>query len=339
MANDAGNRKIILRRRPSGLLAPDDLKWVTETVPAANDGEAIVKTAMLAMDPVSRLMLGADIGIMPPIPLGAAIRGFGAGHVVASRCPELPVGSRVTGFFEWADYQRLRPGTHTHLLPDPVGYIQALNLHGHTAHAAYFGMIEVGAVAAGETVMVTGAAGAVGSIAAQIARIQGARVVGLAGTAEKCAWLRSDLRLDAAINYRDDDVDAALRTVAPQGINLVFDNVGGPLLNTLIGHLVPGARVVLCGATSQYLNENPFALAYDPRLLEARNATAKRFNAMDYARHFASAFAQMAQWEKEGRLHVAREVVTGLEQAPAALNRLFEGTSRGRLLVELGGVD
>lgn len=335
MMNQASNRSIVLNRRPVGMLAPEDHAIVVRPLAPLGDGDAVVETALLAMDPVTRVMLGADIKVMPPIALGQAIRGFGVGRVVESRNAAFPVGARVSGFFEWADYQNVGTTPGAHLLPDGVGFVDALNLYGHTAHAAYFGMIEVGRVAAGDTVVVTGASGAVGSIAAQIARIRGARVIGTAGAAAKRAWLTGTLGLAAALDYRAEDMDAELARLAPGGIDVVFDNVGGTLLDTLVGHMAPGGRIALCGAMAQYLGDDPLASTHDEAALAARGATASRFNAMDYAPQFASASAEMAQWAREGRLHVETRMVEGLEQAPAALNSLFAGGGEGRLLVDV----
>jgi len=338
MSEAKPNRRILLRQRPIDLLSSDDYEITIQPPAPVDEGDALIETALLAMDPVTRVMLGADIKVMPPIPLGEAIRGFGVGQVVESRHAGFPVGARVMGFFEWADYQCVRTVPRIALLPDDVSFIQALNLYGHTAHAAYFGMIEVGKVAKGDVVVVTGAAGAVGSIAAQIARIKGARVIGTAGTSEKRAWLTDVIGLDAALDYRAGNIDDELTRLTPDGVDLIFDNVGGALLDRLIGHLAPGGRVVLCGAIAQYLDSDPLASTVDVAAIIERGGTASRFNAMDYATQFGDAFAQMMGWEQQGQLKVAVKLIADLEQAPAALNSLFRDRSQGRLLVDLSGM-
>jgi NADPH-dependent curcumin reductase CurA len=329
------NRRILLQRRPAGMLAAQDHVIVAAPLAPLDEGDARIETAFLAMDPVTRVMLGADIAVMPPIALGAAIRGFGVGEVVETRHPDYPLGARVAGFFEWADYQNLATTPRAQVLPEGVGPIDALTLYGHTAHAAYFGMIEVARVARGDIVVVTGASGAVGSVAAQIARIKGARVIGTAGTAAKRAWLTDRLGLAAALDYRRTDLGAELARLAPGGIDEVFDNVGGRLLDVLAGHMAPGGRIALCGAMAQYLEDDPLAATLDQAALKARGASAARFNAMDYAASFAMASAEMTRWASVGWLHVATRIVPGLEQAPAALNSLFSDGGEGRLLIDV----
>lgn len=335
MIAERTNRRIILRRRPEGAIATVDYAVTAEPVAPTIDGDALIATRLLAMDPVTRVMLGADIGVMPPIALGAAIRGFGVGEVIETSSGDYPVGAQVCGFFEWADYQSIRTTPRAALVPDGVSPVEALNLYGHTAHAAYFGMLEVGKVSAGEVVVVTGAAGSVGSIAAQIARIMRARVFGTAGSAEKRNWLVDKLRLSGAIDYREPLLGAQLSKLLPGGIDCIFDNTGGPLLDVLIGHLRHGGRVVQCGAVAHYQGPSPLSSTHDQAMLAARGAVLLRFNAMNYGPRLMQASAEMAGWKRAGLLHVETRIITGLEAAPSALNSLFAGKNRGRLLVEI----
>lgn len=335
MVTERTNRRILLRRRPDGAIAPADYAIAAEPIALSVDGDALIATRLLAIDPVTRVMLGADIGMMPPIAVGAAIRGFGVGEVIETSSRDYPIGAQVCGFFEWADFQSIRATPHAALVPDGVSAAEALNLYGHTAHAAYFGMIEVGKVSAGETVVVTGAAGSVGSIAAQIARIIGARVFGTAGSDEKRRWLVQELGLAGAIDYHNPLLDVQLDRLLPDGIDCIFDNVGGPLLDLLIGHLRHGGRVVQCGTVAQYEGPSPLSCTHDQAMLAARGAVLLRFNAMNYGPRLMQASAEMAGWERAGLLHVATRIITGLEAAPTALNSLFAGGNRGRLLVEI----
>jgi NADPH-dependent curcumin reductase CurA len=331
------NHRILIRQRPNGALADEDLEHVTEPLPTLADGEALVRTCLLAMDPVTRVMLSADIGVMPPIPLGAAVRGFGAGEVIASRRHDLPQGAKVSGLFEWSDYQhigsRVALGKHFTRLAEDVAFEDALNLYGHTAHAAFFGMINVGAVTAGESVVITGAAGAVGSVAGQIAKVKGAKVIGIAGGAEKCRWLIDELGFDATVDYKSEDVGRAVRRLCQEGIDVLFDNIGGPMRGTLIAQLAHRGRVVLCGSTSQYLGADPLSAPFDVETVRSRSGTAARFNAMDYASRFEEATDKMLAWRRSGDLQFPCQVLDGLNNAPHALNSLFEGKNRGRLLV------
>lgn len=331
------NRRVVLRRQPVGILAPGDTELVTEAVPEIAAGQALVQTVLLAMDPVTRIILGHDIGLVPPVKLGEPLRGFGSGVVVASRSKDFPQGARVAGFFEWSDFQVVAKGARIQVLPEDVPLDAALNLYGHTAMAAYFGLLDVGKPEAGQTVLVSGAAGAVGSVAGQIAALKGCRVIGIAGGPDKCRWIVDELGFDAAIDHRDERVSERLKALCPTGVDLFFDNVGGVLLDTVLGHLAARGRVVVCGASSQYI------ATATPDILRAASERAPgelsmtSFNAMDYAARFPMAAREMRSWETEGRLKLHQMMLVGLEQAPEGLNMLFTGASKGRVLVSVRG--
>jgi NADPH-dependent curcumin reductase len=327
------NRRVVLRRQPAGTLASEDTELVTEAVPEVGDGQALVRTALLAMDPVTRLILAHDIGLVPPVKLGEPLRGFGSGIVVASRNVDFPLGARVAGFFEWSDFQVVVKGARMQVLPEDIPLDAALNVCGHTAMAAYFGLLDVGRPEAGQTVLVSGAAGAVGSVAGQIAAIKGCRVIGIAGGPGKCRWIVDDLGFHGAIDHRNERVGDRLKTLCPTGVDLFFDNVGGALLNTVLPHLAAQGRIVTCGASSQYTGNTPPDILARERV--AGEVPMTSFNAMDYAARFPEAAREMRAWEAEGRLKLHQMMLSGLEQAPRGLNMLFTGESMGRVLVSV----
>jgi hypothetical protein len=327
----AANRRILLRRRPARLLADGDTELVTGRVPQVAAGEALLQARLLAMDPVTRTIIDHDIGIVPSIRPGEAMRGFVSGIVVQSRNTAMPAGAKVAGFLEWADFQIVTSGGRTQVLAPDISLDAALNLYGHTAMAAYFGMLDIGKVMARETVVVSGAAGAVGSVAGQIARLQGASVVGIAGGPEKCRWLTQTLGFNAAIDYKHEDPDERLALLCEDGVDLFFDNVGGKLLQAVSKHMSKDGRVVRCGASAEYLAG---MLARDQG--SVAEVAVRRFNAMDYAPHFAGAAEEMLRWSDSGRLVFQQTILEGLEQAPRALNMLFDGSSMGRVLVSTG---
>lgn len=326
----ATNRKIVLRRRPGQLVAAEDTAIVSAQIPPLADGQALIRTELLAMDPVTRVIINEDIGLVPPIALGEPLRSFGGGIVVSSRAPDLPIGARVTDFFEWAEWQIISKGPRTNILPAAASLESGLNIYGHTAMAAYFGMLEIGKPLAGETVVISGAAGAVGSVAGQIARIAGARVIGITGGKQKCRWLMESLGFDGAVDYKDSTWPDELKQLTPTGIDLFFDNVGGAILDSVLVEINPKGRVVACGASSQYASTKPLAAPSNPN-----NIAILRFNAMDFTPRFAEATERMFAWEHAGVLKFPYSVIEGLERAPDALNMLFDGRSRGRVLVKI----
>src|SRR5512144_492547 len=250
---DPVNRQWLLARRPLGLVQTEDFRWAEAPVPEPAEGEVLVRNLYLSCDPTQRGWMAADT-YLPKVKIGDVMRSFAAGQVVKSRNPAFPVGQMLQGLFGWQDYVVAGPGAPASPVPIPAGVpietgLSALGLTGITA---YFGLLEIGRPRAGETVVVSGAAGATGSAVAQLARIQGCRAVGIAGGAEKCRYLTEELGLDAAIDYKAEDVAARLRETCPDGVDVFFDNVGGPILDAALGRLARGGRVVLCGAIAGY---------------------------------------------------------------------------------------
>ncbi len=304
-------------------------------VPEPGPGEALVAVRYLSIDPTIRGWMNDAPGYLPPIGLGDVIRSVGAGEVIASSSDRYRVGDIVAGLTGWQDFVLADEGAHTmQVLPAGTPPPLALGVLGGTGMTAYFGMLEVGGLRAGDTVVVSGAAGAVGSVAGQIARLSGAgRVVGIAGTTEKCAWLVDELGFDAAIDYRRDDVAARLRETCPDGIDLYFDNVGGEILDACLGRLALRGRVVLCGAISRYNDAGPGPGPANYINLLVRRGRMEGFIILDWFHRFAEAQPVLAAWIAEGRLKHSEHIVEGLDRAPEALNMLFTGANTGKLLV------
>lgn len=328
-------RRILLAARPHGLvdgtvLTVDD----QATVPEPGDGQALVKVTHLSIDPTIRTWMDDAPGYLPPIGIGDVVRSGGIGEVVASRSDVLPVGSTVFGMLGWQEYA-VADGADGSMTVVPPGLDPAvvLGVLGVTGMTAYFGIKDIGRPRAGDTVVVSGAAGATGSVAGQLARIEGAgRVVGIAGSPDKCAWLVDELGFDDAINYRTDDVGARLRDTCPDGIDVYFDNVGGDILDACLANLAMRARVVLCGAISQYNEDRPVGPRNYLQLIVKR-ARMEGFLILDYLDRFPEAQLEMAGWVLEGRIHHREHVVDGLEHAGEALNLLFSGGNTGKVVV------
>ena len=331
-------RRILLARRPQGQPVTQDFEWVEEAVPALSEGQLLVRNIYLSIDPAIRGWMAEGASYIAPIALGEVIRSGSIAEVVASEHPEWRPGQILIGLTGWEDYSVLGPQVVGRSLQAdlPLALASNLGVLGGCGLAAYFGLLEVGKPQAGETVVVSAAAGGVGSIAGQIARVKGCRVVGIAGSDAKCAWIVEQCGFDAAINYKREDVSAALRQHCPKGVDIYFDNVGGAILDAVLARIRVRARVVLCGAIAQI---NAETLPPGPRHyihLLARRARMEGFVTLDYADQWAAASAQLAQWVLEGAIHHREHIVEGLERAPEALGYLFDGSHWGKLIVQVG---
>ena len=256
--------------------------------------------------------------------------------VVESRNDEFPVGTPVLGLLGWQEWATCGADVVARAVPPGVPLPHLLSVYGTTGVTAYFGIVDVAKPQPGDTVVVSGAAGATGSVAGQIAAIQGARVIGIAGTPEKCRWLTEDLGFDAAINYRADDVERRLDELCPDGVDVFFDNVGGAILDAVLARLAIGARVALCGAISTYNTTGEPAPIHRYMNLVVKRARMQGFLVLDYLDRFPEAVLQLVAWVGEGRIQWREHIVDGLEQAPRALNMLFTGENTGKLMVRVG---
>ncbi len=331
------NTQVRLAARPTGLPKASDWDIVQEPVPAPGEGEFVVRVSHLSLDPAMRGWMNAGASYIEPVEIGAVMRAGGVGTVTASRHPGFAEGEHVTGLLGIQEYALCDGNGVNKIDPSLVAlptYLGALGIPGMTA---YFGMLDVGKVQAGDTVLVSGAAGAVGSVAGQIGRIKGARVIGIAGGEQKCAWLTGELGFDAAIDYKRENVAAALREHAPKGIDVYFDNVGGEILDAALTRLARGARIVICGAISQYnATEGMRGPANYMALLVAR-ASMTGMVVFDWAARYGEAARELAGWLRDGSLISREEVVEGgVEAFPEALLRLFAGENTGKLVLHVG---
>jgi len=332
------NRALRLALRPEAMVDDSTFELVEEPLPELADGEYLVRNVYLSVDPTQRVWIREVESYLPPVGIGEVMRAGAIGEVVESRNPAFPVGTIATGLLGWQEFARCggSDGMGGNVIPSGMPMRQMMGVLGATGITAYFGMLEVGRPQAGETVVVSGAAGATGSVAAQIAKIQGCRVVGIAGSDDKCDWLTGECGLDAAINYKTEDIGARLGELCPDGIDVFFDNVGGATLDAVLARVAVGARVALCGAISAYNEAGLPAPIYFSANLIIKRASMQGFLLLDYLERFPEAVIQLATWEAEGRIAWRDQIVDGLENAPRALNMLFAGENTGKLLVQVG---
>ena len=328
------NRQIRLAARPRGLPTPDVWEHTTEPLAPPGPGQFLVKVECISLDPAMRGWMNEGRSYIPPVGIGEVMRAGAIAQIVASRHEGFAVGDHVSSLFGVQEYALSDGKGVTKVDPGVAALPTYLGTLGMTGMTAYFGLLEEGRAAAGETVVVSGAAGAVGSAAGQIAKLKGCRVVGIAGGAEKCAWLTGELGFDAAIDYKAGDVKAALRAAAPEGVDVYFDNVGGEILDDVLAQLGRGARVVICGAISQYNADGAVAGPANYLSLLVNRASMKGMVVFDYADRYAEAGREMAGWIAEGRLRTREQVVEGgVEAFPAALLMLFAGENTGKLVL------
>ena len=332
---DATNHQIRLAARPTGEPAPSDWAHTEEPVPSPADGEILVRITHLSLDPAMRAWLDDRPSYIPPVGLNEVMRALGAAEVMESRHPGFAPGDHVTGVFGVQEYAVSDGRGVLKVDPSAVPITTYLSALGMTGMTAYFGLFDVGALKDGETVLVSGAAGAVGSMVGQLAKIKGCTVVGIAGGPEKCAMLTEELGFDAAVDYRDGSLSRKLRDAVPNGVDVFFDNVGGDVLDAGLGRLARGARVVICGAISQY----NIGLAAGPKnylSLLVNRARMEGFVVFDYAPRYAEAGAEIAGWLNAGQLRSKEDVVAGsVADFPATLLKLFHGENVGKLVLQL----
>ncbi|HEY2199581.1 MAG TPA: NADP-dependent oxidoreductase [Mycobacterium sp.] len=329
---NAVNTQCRLAARPVDMPKATDWSIVEEPKPVATEGEFVVQVDYLSIDPAMRTWMNAGRSYVPPVEIGEVMRALGIGHVVESRHPGFAVGDDVSGILGVQRYA-LSDGAEVNKLDTTLApattYLGALGISGLTA---YFGLLDVGRPGPGQTVLVSGAAGSVGSIVGQIARIKGCRAVGIAGGEDKCRWLVDEVGFDAAIDYKAADLRRELKTHAPDGVDVYFDNVGGATLEAALNRLAHGARIVLCGAVSQY-NDAPRGPANYMQLLVAR-ASMTGFVIFDYAERYPEGVAELANWLDSGELRSHEQIEHGgVGDFPDTLLKLFRGENTGKLIL------
>ncbi len=332
---DLVNHQFRLAARPVGLPKPSDWEYTEEPVPAPGDGEVLVEVLYLSLDPAMRGWMNDARSYIAPVGIGETMRAGGIGEVLVSNHPDLVPGDHVTGMLGVQEYVvahgKALTKLDTSLAPLPT-YLGTLGMPGMTA---YFGLLDIGRPAEGETVVVSGAAGAVGGVVGQIAKLKGCRVVGIAGGAEKCRYVVEDLGFDAAIDYKAGDVAGGLREHAPKGIDIYFDNVGGEILDHALAGLARHARVIVCGAISQYNATGAVQGPSNYLSLLVNNASMTGFVIFDYADRYAEGMPEMAGWYAEGKLSAREDIAEGLENFPDTLLRLFSGENTGKLVLKV----
>ncbi|MGH7437091.1 MAG: NADP-dependent oxidoreductase [Polyangiaceae bacterium] len=336
MTTTQTNRRWLLASRPVGMPEPSNFKYVEEPVPVPGAGEVLVRNLYLSVDPTQRGWMARDT-YLPAVKIGEVMRSFALGRVEAAHSDAFVPGDLVMGLLGWQDFAVVPARNPTTLtkVPPGVPIPMALSTFGITGLTAYFGLLDVGKAAPGETVVVSGAAGATGSAVGQIARIKGCRTVGIAGGPDKCRWLVDKARFDAAVDYKSEDVEARLKELCPKGIDVYFDNVGMPLLEAGIANLAMHGRVVICGAIAQYNDTEARPGPKNYMNLLIKRARMEGFVVSDFMKRAPEAVGALAGWVASGELVDRVDVQEGLENAPQTLQRLFRGENSGKQLLKI----
>ena len=332
------NRQWCLASRPKGMVKESDFVYHEAEVPQLEDGQFLVRNLYLAFEPAMRGWIEDRKSYLPPVQIGEVMRALSVGQIVESRNPNFQPGECVQGGFGWQEYAAaserggLMPATK---IPANASLTWPLGVLGLTGLTAYFGILDVGQPKEGETCVVSGAAGATGSIAGQIAKIKGCRVIGIAGGPEKCRWLTEEANYDAAVDYKSENVETRLGELCPDGIHMYFDNVGGDILDAALAHITMNARVVLCGGISRYNEAAPPPGPKNYMNLVIQRARMEGFIVIDYAAQFGQAAQEMAEWITSGKLTFQEDIQDGFENAPRTFLRLFEGQNIGKQLLKI----
>ena len=333
------NHQVRLASRPVGLPTRDNWSFTTEPVAEPGPGGVLVKTLCLSLDPAMRGWMNEGKSYIPPVEIGAVMRAGGVGKVIASNNPAFAVGDYVNAGLDVQEYclipeaQIKRSGMFK--IDPRLGLTSWLNVLGMPGMTGYFGLMDVGRPKAGETVVVSGAAGAVGQTVGQIAKLKGCRVVGIAGGKAKCDWVVKELGFDACIDYKAGDVKAGLKEHCPKGVDIYFDNVGGDILDAVLTRITRGARIIICGAISQYNNTTPVKGPANYLSLLVNRARMEGIVVFDYADRYPLAIAEMAAYLKEGKMKSKEDVVDGLNTFPETLLKLFNGENFGKLVLQV----
>ena len=338
MNSNRTNRSWRLRQRPEGIIDENDLELVTDEIPEIQEGQVLAKTIYFSLDPTNRIWMSDIDQYMEPVEIGDIMRAGGSLAIVEeSKVPHVKVGDIVQGGMHggWQEYFII-PGEEAAAIPlvDSIPLTALISVLGFTGPTAYFGFLDIGQPKKGETVVVSAAAGAVGSIVCQIAKIKGCRVVGIAGSDEKCNWLKNDLKVDEVINYKKDDILESLKEKCPEGIDIYFENVGGETLDAALTLMNNYGRIPVCGLISMYNDwETPGPKMF--RNILMKRLTVKGFLVSDYLDRYAESLEALSEWMAEGKIQYKVDIVEGIENAPSAVNKLFTGENNGKLVIKV----
>ena len=329
------NHRFLLAARPVGMPKPSDWTYAEEPVADPKEGELLVKVLYISLDPAMRMWINNARSYIPPVGIGEVMRALGVGVVTASRNAHFAVGDHVSGVFGVQEYALTDGKGVRKVDPRIVPLPKYLSVLGMTGMTAYFGLLDTGQPKPGDMVVVSAAAGAVGAIVGQIAKIKDCRVVGIAGGPEKCRYIVDELGFDAAIDYKSENVRKSLRDHCPNGIDVYFDNVGGAILEAALANLARGARIVICGAISQYCSTGPAAGPSNYMSLLTNRASMKGMLVMDYIGSYPQAGAEMAGWIAAGKLKSREDIVDGFATFPETLLKLFKSENFGKLMLKV----
>ena len=338
MNSNRTNRSWRLRQRPEGIIDENDLELVTDEIPEIQEGQVLAKTIYFSLDPTNRIWMSDIDQYMEPVEIGDIMRAGGSLAIVEeSKVPHVKVGDIVQGGMHggWQEYFII-PGEEAAAIPlvESLPLTALISVLGFTGPTAYFGFLDIGQPKKGETVVVSAAAGAVGSIVCQIAKIKGCRVVGIAGSDEKCNWLKDDLKVDEVINYKKDDILESLKEKCPEGIDIYFENVGGETLDAALTLMNNYGRIPVCGLISMYNDwETPGPKMF--RNILMKRLTVKGFLVSDYLDRYAESLEALSEWMAEGKIQYKVDIVEGIENAPSAVNKLFTGENTGKLVIKV----
>ena len=325
-----------LAKRPLGLIKESDFDWQEEAIPALVESQVLVRVIYLSLDPAIRGWLMDRKSYIPPVAIGEVMRGIVIGEVAESRHTDFKPGDIVQGFLGWQSWVVTDGSALTRLpreaVPDLKAFPGVLSMVGPTA---YFGLLDVGKPKEGETLVVSAAAGAVGSIVGQIGKLKGCRVVGIAGSEEKCRWITETLGFDAAINYKTEDVGERLSEHCPNGVDIYFENVGGAILDQVLMQINVHGRIVVCGLISQYNATEPVPGPYNFSSILTQRVRVQGFVILDYLDRINEAVEDLGKWLAQGKIKYRVHVVEGLEKAPRAVNLLFDGSNQGKLIIQV----
>ncbi|MGA1104184.1 MAG: NADP-dependent oxidoreductase [Pseudomonadales bacterium] len=332
------NRQWLLASRPNGMVSEANFDYVETPIPEIQAAEVLVRNLYLSFDPTQRGWMTDRESYLPPVEIGAPMRAGSVGQVMSSQHPDYAVGQLVQTTGCWQDYVVAAPGQGPMgltILPENVSPEMMLSVFGITGLTAYFGLLDIGDPKPGETVLVSGAAGATGSVVGQIAKIKGCRVVGIAGGAKKCAWLKEEGGFDDVIDYKSEDVGEAIQRTCPDRVDVFFDNVGGAILEAALDHIALHSRIVMCGAISGYNSDSAVPGPKNLMNIISRRTKMQGFIILDYIDQAPSAIAQLGEWIAKGQMRFEVDVQTGFENIPATLKRLFTGENMGKQLLKI----